>query len=50
MPMRAPKWRGSAAIVIVVSDAARNNGSYTTALFCQAMSATSAGRVKTTWK
>ena len=31
MPMRAPKCRGSAAIVIIVSDAARNNRSYTTA-------------------
>ena len=50
MPMRAPRWRLSAAMVSMVSDAARNSRSYTTALLCKAMSATSAGTENTTWK
>ena len=31
MPMRAPRWRLSAAMVSMVSDAARNSRSYMTA-------------------
>jgi len=50
MPMRAPRCLGSAAMVVIVSDAAWNSRPYTAALFCSAMSATSAGSVKTTWK
>jgi hypothetical protein len=40
------KW----AIVVIVADAAWNSRPYTAALFWRAMSATSAGNVKTTWK
>jgi len=50
MPMRAPRCFGSAAIVSMVSDAARNRRSDTAALLSKAISATAAGTVKTTWK
>ncbi len=50
MPMRAPKRFGSAAMVSMVSDAASNSRSSTTALLPKATAATSAGSVKTTWK
>jgi hypothetical protein len=50
IPIRAPRCFGSAAIVIMVSDAARTSRSYTAALLGKAISAISAGPVKTTWK
>jgi hypothetical protein len=37
-------------MVSIVSDAVRNSRSYICALFCKAMSASSAGMLKTTWK
>ena len=49
MPIRAPRCFGSAAMVVIVSDAAWNSRPYTAALFWSAMSATSAGSVNTTW-
>ena len=50
MPIRAPRCLESAAMVVIVSEAAWNSRPYTAVLFWRAMSATSAGNVKTTWK
>ena len=43
MPMRAPRCLGSAAMVVIVSDAAWNSRPYTDALFWSATSATLGG-------
>ena len=45
-----PECSGSAAMVWSVSAAVRNRMAYTVALFWNAISATGAGTVKTTWK
>ena len=49
-PISAPRWRGSAAIVLSASAAALNRMAYTAALFWKAISAADGGSVKTTWK
>jgi hypothetical protein len=49
-PISAPRWRGSAAIVLSASAAALNRIAYTAALFWKAISAADGGSVKTTWK
>ncbi len=50
MPTRAPRGRASAAMGARVSAEARNSRPQSAFLFQQAMRATSAGSVKTTWK